>query len=49
MLGCKGKSCDQFYIFRVLLEHVIAVKVPNKPQSMVFYSSIFEGALVHKN
>ena len=25
MLGCKGKSCDQFYIFRVLLEHVIAV------------------------
>ena len=25
MLGCKGKSCNQFYIFRVLLEHVIAV------------------------
>ena len=25
------------------------MKVPNKPQSMVFYSSIFEGALVHKN
>ena len=25
MLGCQGKSCNQFYIFRVLLEHVIAV------------------------
>ena len=25
MLGCKGKSCNQFHICRVLLEYVIAV------------------------
>ena len=25
MLGCKGKSCNQFYIFRVFLVYVTAV------------------------
>ena len=51
MLRCKGTSCNQFYICRVLHEYVIvlSVLVPSKHQSMVFYSSALEGALVHKN
>ena len=49
MLGCKGlkTSCNQFYICRVLLEYIIVVSAiqPTKDHSMVFYSSIQEGAM----